>query len=132
MELDEKLTPISYEFRQGTGTIKIKVAGPQSEIIVGDSGKESATDFRFPDGGVIVDNNFFHHILLLLYKVNSAQANFSVFVPQDMAVGQVAVRSKGNRTYDLDMGDVKLEATTDANGRLLRLRVPSANVVVER
>jgi len=35
-------------------------------------------------------------------------------------------------TYSLEVGAVKLEATVDEQGRLLRLTVPSAKVVVER
>jgi hypothetical protein len=34
--------------------------------------------------------------------------------------------------YDLVVGDVKLQATTDADGRLIRLAVPDAKVIVER
>ena len=42
------------------------------------------------------------------------------------------MRATGARTYDLEAGEVKLQATTDAEGRLVRLEVPEKKVVVER
>ena len=57
---------------------------------------------------------------------------FSVFVPQTMGIGTVSVQATGPRTFNLDTGDVKLEATTDADGRIIRLTVPDAKVVIER
>ena len=50
---------------------------------------------EFPENGFIVDNNFFSHYLLLLYKVGEAGGAAAVFVPQDMQLG-VADR-KGER-----------------------------------
>ena len=132
MEFDNNLKVVSYEYTHGSATIKIKVAQPTSEMTLGDRGQESSTDFRFPDDGAILDNNFFHHYLLLLYRVKGANERFGVFVPQDMQVGEARVRSTGARTFTLELGDLKLEATVDGNGRLTRLSVPSAKVVVER
>ena len=60
------------------------------------------------------------------------QTKFAVFVPQDMSVGAAEVRSTGPHTFDLDVGDVKMQATTAADGSLMKLVVPGANVVVER
>jgi hypothetical protein len=132
MELDENLNPISYEYKRGPGTIRLKIEKPLSEMTVTQDGAGNSTDVRFPDGGVIIDNNFFHHYLILLYRVKGADQRFGVFVPQDMQIGQARVRQTGNRSYTLEVGDVKLDATVDAAGKLLRLAVPSAKVVVER
>jgi hypothetical protein len=132
MELDENLNPLSYEYTRGPGTIRIKIGNPTSEVTIGARGSESSTNFRFSEGASIVDNNFFHHYLLLLYKVKGADQTFPLFVPQDMQAGQARVRSTGTRTYALEVGDVKLEATVDNAGRLTRLAVPAAKVVVER
>jgi len=132
MELDENLNPTSYEYKRGPGTMRIKIEGVTSEMTVIEGGAESSTDFRFPDGGSIVDNNFFHHYLLLLYRMKGADQKFPIFVPQDMQLGQARIRSTGNRTYAIEVGDVKLDATVDASGRLTRLAVPAAKVVVER
>lgn len=132
MELDEKLNLVSYEYRHGSAALRVRVDKPTSEFVTITDGKESSTDFRLPDGAFIVDNNFFHHYLLLLYRVGSGGSTLPIFVPQDMRVGQASVRSRGSNVYELQMGDVRLEATADANGRLMRLSVPDAGVVVER
>jgi len=132
MELSNKLELVSYEVANQEGLIRVKVASPLSELQTVSRGESSSTDFRFPDGGVILDNNFFHHYLVLLYRAQMGQTNFSVFVPQDMSVGAAMAQSTGPRTYDLMIGDVKMQATTAADGSLTKLTVPSANVVVER
>ena len=49
-----------------------------------------------------------------------------------MSVGMATVRKTGPRTYDIAVGDIKMQATTDADGSLIKLTVPAANVVVER
>jgi hypothetical protein len=132
MELNENLIPISYEAATPQGAIRVKVASPLSELQTVVGGDTSSADFRFPDRGVILDNNFFHHYLVLLYRAQGGQSNFEVFVPQDMRVGSATVRSTGPRMFDLQVGDIKMQATTDADGSLIKLTVPGANVVVER
>jgi hypothetical protein len=132
MELNDKLMPLSYEVSNSEGAIRVNVTPPISELQTVAGGKTSTADFRFPDNGVILDNNFFHHYLILLYRVQQGQTDFGVFVPQDMRVGSALVRSTGPRTYDLQVGDVRLQATTDVDGSLIKLAVPDAKVVVER
>jgi hypothetical protein len=132
MELDSKLETVAYEVSNQQGRIRIKVASPVSELQTVVGGENSSTDFRFPEGGVILDNNFFHHYLVLLYRAQMGQTKFPVFVPQDMSVGSAEIRSTGPQTYDIEVGDVKMQATTAADGSLIKLTVPGANVVVER
>jgi len=132
MEVDEKLVPVSYEVSNPQGKIRVTVTSTVSELQSVVNGETSGGDFRFPQGGVILDNNFFHHYVVLLYRVAAGQSDFPVFVPQDMSVGSAVVRNTGPRAYSLEIGDVRMEATTDMDGRLLRLTVPVANVVVER
>jgi len=133
MEVDENLVPTFYEYTKGQGTIRVKVNSPVSELESTVPGAQPETiDFRFPERGIILDNNFFHHFLILLYRFQSGERMFSVFVPQDMRVGSASVRPTGPRSFDLEVGDVKLQATTDADGRLMRLTVPDAKVVIER
>jgi len=132
MELDSKLEIVAYEVSNQQGRIRIKVASPLSELQTVVGGENSSTDFRFPEGGVILDNNFFHHYLVLLYRAQMGQTKFAVFVPQDMSVGSAEIRSTGSNTYDMEVGDVKIQATTAADGSLVKLIVPGANVVVER
>jgi hypothetical protein len=132
MELDSKLVPLSYEVGTRDGRLRVNVASPISEIQTIIGGDTSSADFRFPEGGVILDNNFFHHYLILLYRAQMGQTNFSVFVPQDKSLGSATIRNTGPRAYELQVGDVHMQATTDADGGLIRLVVPGANVVVER
>jgi len=133
MEVDENLVPTFYEYTKGDGTIRVRVNTPLSEFeSTAAGGQPESIDFRFPDRGIILDNNFFHHFLLLMYRFQAGDRMFSVFVPQDMRVGSASVRATGPRSFALDVGDVKLEATTDGDGRLLRLTVPDAKVVIER
>jgi hypothetical protein len=132
MELDDKLDVTSYEVSTVQGSLEVKVTPPVSELKSVVNGETSSADFRFPEGGVILDNNFFHHYLILMYRVQAGRNSFSVFVPQDMRVGTATVRRTAARTYELGVGEVKLQATTDADGSLTKLVVPSANVVVQR
>jgi len=132
MELDQKLAVTSYEVSSREGSISVKVTPPVSELKTVVNGETSSADFRFPDGGVILDNNFFHHYLILLYRAQAGQNSLAVFVPQDMRVGSATIRSTSPRTYDLTVGEVRLQATVDGGGSLTKLVVPAANVVVER
>jgi hypothetical protein len=132
MELNDKLVPISYTASSKEGTIRVKVMSPISELQTVVNGETSSADFRFPEGGVILDNNFFHHYLILLYRVQAGLNTFPVFVPHDTSVGSATIRSTGPHTFDLEVGNVTLQATTDADGSLIKLTVPSAKVVVER
>jgi len=133
MEVDENLIPTFYEYTKGDGTIRVKVGNPLSEFESNAAGGQpESIDFRFPDRGIILDNNFFHHFLILMYRLQAGEKMFSVFVPQDMRIGSASVRPTGPRSFDLDVGDVKLQATTDVDGRLMRLTVPDAKVVIER
>jgi len=132
MELDAKLVATSYEASSAAGMIRVKIISPISELQSVVNGETSSADFRFPEGGAILDNDFFHHYLILLYRVLERQQSFSVFVPQDLRVGTATIRSIGPHLYDLQVGEVRLEATTDVDGSLIKLTVPSANVVVQR
>jgi len=132
MELDEKLVPISYEYTRGKGIIRVKVEQPTSEYETEAEGKKSTIDFKFPENCLIIDNNFFSHYLLLLYRVGEAGGELPVFVPQDIQLGIAIVKAKGNNTYELNIGYVRMEATTDKNGKLIKLTAPESKVVVER
>ena len=133
MDLDEKLVPTFYEYSNQQGTIRVKVMEPLSEFESTGQGETASIEFRFPERGIILDTNFFHHYLLLLYRFQMGEPMFSVFVPQTMSIGgSVSVKATGPGTFSLDTGDVKLEAMTDADGRLIRLTVPDAKVVIER
>ena len=79
-----------------------------------------------------MDNNFFSHYLLLLYKIGEAGGEVPIFVPQDMQLGLAIVKPKGSNVYELNIGYITMEATTDKSGKLIRLTAPGSKVVVER
>src|SRR5262249_4300237 len=132
MELTDKLAVVSYEATSAGGKIRVKVDSPVSELQSVVNSETSTADFRFPEKGVILDNNFFDHYLILMYRVQAGENKFAVFVPQDRSVGSATVRNAGPRTYDLEIGDVHMQATVDSDGTLTKLTVPDARVVVER
>jgi hypothetical protein len=132
MELTDKLTVVSYEATSAGGKIRVKVDSPISELQSVVNGETSSADFRFPEKGVILDNNFFDHYMILMYRVQAGENKFAVFVPQDRSVGSVTVRNTGPRTYEVEAGDVHMQAMVDSDGTLTKLTVPAAKVVVER
>ena len=132
LEVTEKLVPVSYESKTSGGTTRVNIASPVSELQTVVNGQTASANFRFPEDGVILDNNIFDHYLILMYRVQNGQTTFPVFVPQDRRLGGATVRNSGPRTYDLQVGDVKMQATVDTDGALRKLFVPAANVVVER
>src|SRR5437667_8988645 len=77
MELNEKLSVTSYRASSREGSIQLKVTPPVSELQSIVKGKPSTADFRFPEGGVILDNNFFHHYLILLYRLQAGTRSVS-------------------------------------------------------
>ncbi len=134
MELNEALLLTSYEYKSSASTITLKVGSPTSQLETVVHGQKSGDDVRFPAEGVILDSNFFHHFAILLYRSASYTNVLTVpaFVPQELQLAPITVRSVGPNSYEIDTGNVKVKATTDKDGRLLRLAVPDAKVVVER
>lgn len=132
MELDAQLHPTFYQYESRGNIIRLKIENPTSELEYVVGGKSEPHDVRFPADGVIIDDNFFHHYLILLYRAGVTGASIPTFVPQQLTLGTLTVRSTGNHIYEIEASDIKLNATTDADGRLIRLTRPDAKVVVER
>jgi hypothetical protein len=132
MQLNDRLSPVSYEFETQNGVIKLKVADPISELEVTTDGVTQTHDIRFPANGAIIDANFFHHYMLLLYRTGISGQTINVLIPRELTLGQLRIRDAGNRTFELETSDGRAVATTDAEGRMIRLAFPDAKVVVER
>ncbi len=132
LEVDAELNPVSYEYSHGKGQIHVNVESPISEYDSVNNGAKSSMEFRFPEHGMILDNNFFAHFLLLLYKSGPEGGTVPVFVPQDFRAGSAIVKQTKENEFTLELGDIHMEATTDKTGRLIRLTVPESKVVVER
>jgi hypothetical protein len=134
MELNEALKVTAYEFQSSIGSIHLKVSTPLSELEYVTDGEKHSDDIRFPADGAIVDSNFFHHYAVLLYRLAAMKGTVTIptFVPQDLQLASLTIKSPSANTYEIDSGSVKVVATTDKDGRLIRLTVPDAKVVVER
>ena len=132
MQLNDRLIPTSYEFETEGGSIKLNVADPISELEIVSNGTSQKRDIRFPSNGAILDANFFHHYLLLLYRAGISGQTVDILIPRELTLGILRVRSSGDRTFELETADGKAVATTDANGSMIRLTFPEAKVVVER
>ena len=68
----------------------------------------------------------------MLYRLGEAGGAVPVFVPQQMTLGALEIVRLGEGSYELQSGNLRLRATTDEEGRLLRLMLVDSNVVVER
>jgi len=132
MELDQQLKPTFYEFQSKGNVVRLKVGKPISDLEYSVDGKIQPHEVNFPGDGVIIDDNFFHHYLILLYRAGANRTTLATFVPQQMTLGALTVRPAGNRTFEIETSNVKMIATTDPDGRLVRITVPEAKVVVER
>ncbi|MBI4475380.1 MAG: hypothetical protein HY646_22135 [Acidobacteria bacterium] len=132
MELDSQLRPTYYEQQSKQGVIRLRIAQPLSELEYSVGGREQQHDIRFPENGAILDDNFFHHYLILLYRPGISGAIVPTLVPTSGTMGTLAIRQSADHTYELQTENNRLIATTDSDGRLIRLTAPDANVVVER
>ena len=132
LEVDAELNPVSYEYSHGKGQIHVSVESPISQYESVNNGAKSSMEFRFPKHGMILDNNFFAHFLLLLYKSGSESSTMPIFVPQDFQAGAATVKQTRENLFTLEIGDIHMEATTDKTGKVIRLTAPESKVVIER
>ena len=134
MELDEALKTTAYQFTSSVGSIRLQVDSPTSRLEYSFQGDTQSEDIRFPTNGAIIDTNFFHHYAILLYRIagQSGGTTIPALAPQELQLGAVNVRNAGNNTYEIETRNLKVTATTDKDGRLIRLSLPDAKVVVER
>ena len=132
MELDSQLRVTFYEFESKGNAIRLNVQQPVSQLEYTVDGKTEPDDIRFLPETAIVDHNFFHHYLILLYRNGIAGTSLPAFVPQDRTIGIMSVQQTADRTFEVLTENLRVIATTDAQGRMIRLTAPLANVVVER
>lgn len=132
MDLDGNLNPLSYEFDSGDRRISVEIGPDASTVEISVGGEVTSYDVRFPTGGMIVDDNFFHHYALLLDRVGEGGGSIPVFVPQQLTTGTLRVEPMGEGVYELVTENLRLTAVRDEAGRLVRLTGQDTNVLVER
>ncbi len=101
-------------------------------------------DFVFPSPRVaVLDNNLYYQfgVLARLYDWKAGgKQTFPVLIPQDMVPGSISVESlgqqaAGNGRYEamrVSSPDLEIMVYLDGNHRMMRLEVPSSNVIIER
>lgn len=101
-------------------------------------------DFKFTSPVIaVLDNNLYYQFAILArlydWKAGGKQT-FPVLIPQDMVPGSISVESvgqeqAGNGRYEalrVSSPDLEIMLYLDGSHRLMRLEVPSSNVVIER
>jgi hypothetical protein len=141
-------TPLHYDWsaeaqKKATGTVDFtKMTAKCSADLGGASPLRK--DFTFTSPLIaVLDNNLYYHFGLLarLYDWKSGgKQTFPVLIPQDMVPGSISVESLGEQEagtgkYEalrVSSPDLEIMVYVDTAHRMMRLEVPSSNVVIER
>jgi hypothetical protein len=133
-------SPAHYEWsaqaqKKATGVVEFSGGTAKCS---GDFGAASPLrkDFVFSSPRIaVLDNNLYSHYAVLAriydWKAGGKQS-FPVVIPQDMVPGTVSVESVGPQQMRVSTPDIEIMLTLDASHRLIRLEVPSSNVLIER
>jgi hypothetical protein len=101
-------------------------------------------DFVFTSPRIaVLDNNLYYQfgVLARIYDWKArGKQTFPVVIPQDMVPGTISVESlgqqqSGNGKYEalrVSSTDLEIMVYLDGNHRMMRLEVPSSNVIIER
>ena len=148
-----RLTPVGArpaEYRlsvQGTTREQITgtVAGGRFSARIVSPAGEMMREYLAGDGALIVDDGLVHQYYFLAQRAGSASARIPVLIPRQSR--QVLVTVKPDGTEALEIGGRRVDARrllvsatgspdrqlwVDAQGRVLRLAVPSAGFVATR
>jgi hypothetical protein len=148
LKLSPNGAPIHYDWSaeaQKKATGSVDFTGSKAKCLA-DLGAASPLrkDFTFPSPLIaVLDNNLYfqYGVLARLYDWKAGgKQTFPVLIPQDMVPGSISVESlgpqeAGNGKYEalrVSSPDLEIMVYVDANHRLMRLEVPSSNVVIER
>jgi len=141
-------TPIRYDWsaeaqKKATGSVDF-VSGTAK--CTADVGMPSLLrkDFVFSSPRIaVLDNNLYYQfgVLARIYDWKArGKQTFPVVIPQDMVPGTISVESLGqqqggNGKYEalrVSSPDLEITIYLDGNHRMMRLEVPSSNVIIER
>lgn len=141
-------TPIRYDWsaeaqKKATGSVDF-VSGTAK--CTGDFGMPSLLrkDFVFTSPRIaVLDNNLYNQfgVLARIYDWKArGKQTFPVVIPQDMVPGTISVESLGQQqggnakyeTLRVSSPDLEIMVYLDGNHRMMRLEVPSSNVIIER
>jgi hypothetical protein len=141
-------SPVRYDWsaealKKATGSVDFAEGTAKCSA---DLGKASPLrkDFKFTSPVIaVLDNNLYYQfgILARIYDWKTGgKQTFPVLIPQDMVPGTIAVESlgpqqAGNAKYEalrVTSTDLEIMLYVDGNHRMMRLEVPSSNVIIER
>jgi hypothetical protein len=131
----EKRASGTVEFENGTAKTSINVPGAKQPL---------QQDFKFPSSRVaVLDNNLYEQYAILgrIYDWNAKGVQiFAVLIPQDATPGSIDVESLGEKSVGgahlealrVHATDLEIQLYFDAKFHLVRLEVPTAQVVIVR
>ncbi len=141
-------SPVHYDWsaealKKATGSVDFADGTAKCSA---DLGKASPLrkDFKFTSPVIaVLDNNLYYQfgILARIYDWKTGgKQTFPVLIPQDMVPGTISVESLGQQqagngkyeTLRVTSTDLEIMLYLDGNHRMMRLEVPSSNVVIER
>jgi len=143
-----KLRPAAYEVRvQGAAAQRItgRVVGNRFSAQIVSSAGESMREYLAGEGAVLADEGVAHHYYFLARRLENGPGQIPVIIPRQNRQVTAVVTVAG--TERLAVGGTSIDATklsvmpaggperlvwVDAEGRVLRLEVPSAGLVAQR
>jgi hypothetical protein len=141
-------SPLRYDWsaealKKATGSVDFASGNAKCSADLGNA-SPLRKDFKFTSTVIaVLDNNLYYQfgILARLYDWKTGgKQTFPVLIPQDMVPGTISVESLGQQqagngkyeTLRVSSTDLEIMLYLDGNHRMMRLEVPSSNVVIER
>ena len=148
LKLSADGTPIRYDWsaeaqKKATGAVDFFNGTAKCSADFGGA-SPLRKDFTFTSPRVaVLDNNLYYQfgVLARMYDWKAGgKQTFPVLIPQDMIPGNISVESlgqqqSGNAKYEavrVSSPDLEIMVFLDANHHMMRLEVPSSNVIIER
>ena len=148
LKLSADGAPIRYDWsaeaqKKATGSVDFVSGTAKCSADLG-AASPLRKDFVFTSPRIaVLDNNLYYQfgVLARLYDWKAGgKQTFPVLIPQDMVPGTISVESidrqqGGNAKYEamrVSSPDLEIMIYVDENHRMMRLEVPSSNVIIER
>jgi hypothetical protein len=148
LRLSPEGAPLHYDWSaeaQKKATGSVDFSGPMAKCLADLGGPSPLRkDFTFPSPLIaVLDNNLYYQFGVLAHVYDwkaGGKQTIPVLIPQDMVPGSISVESlgeqaAGNGKYEavrVSSPDLEIMLYLDARHRMMRLEVPSSNVVIER
>ena len=140
--------PIRYDWsaqaqKKATGSVEFDGGKAKCAADLG-AANPLRKDFTFTSARVaVLDNNLYYQfgVLARIYDWKAGgKQTFPVVIPQDMVPGSISVESLGQQqagngkyeTLRVSSPDLEIMIYLDPSHRMMRMEVPSSNVVIER